>query len=1012
MVFNKVKQPILIAGMLLLFSQSYAVLPENSESRNIQSLSGTWKFQLMSHSKSADDVAYRNAEFDDSEWDDIVVPGTWEIQGFEEPRYGSPDIAFAGIYRKRFTIPLSWSSRHVLLYLEGVAYGCELWINGKYVGSFESAFQRAEFDITTCIAYDSTNTIAMRVYRDHFQKSFDCSDDWALSGIFRDVFLFGTPVAHIEDITIHTPVNVGNSLASVRGKVTVNLFYEQERTVTNLFVDIRLLFENKQLYTKSFPVRWLNPKFLPDPVEFEIPVENPFLWNAETPNLHDIELVLRNDEEILHTIERRIGIRDISIDNTVFKINDKSVKLRGICWHETHPEVGCALREKHWLHDIQLMKAANINTVRCSHYPPNPRFLELCDEYGLYIIDEVPFNSGNEKFANPFSLGSLLARAQNTIDRDKNHPCVIIWTLGNEHPSTRYITKAAQLVKLLDPTRPILYPHNNFEYGRDKVLSGNPPIVDFYAPHYKTAEEFIGYATEESLQKPVFFSEYNHSLDVAFGGLGEKWEIIEKYDKLTGGTIWLWADQGLCRKVNGRDVVDSKADISALKSPDALSGDVWIDDNTILDSHGQYGTDGIVYADRTPQTDYFQVRKVYAPVKILENELPVESGKQRVKLTFVNRYDFINLNAISVDWKLKVKNEITEQNQLDLRIAPHDSGQIIIPLTISQDIERDEHLLQIIAHDNKGCQVYEHSVRLVPETGAIDYPALFGDSLSLTKINEKDVPASAPFPQSVSINKNAVMTFANGLMTIQTGQDTKMQGPYLRVGRKPTMAERRQLKNTFWEQPLLTQFEVLKKECHPSDSGDNLHLVYEFSRPDSSSQKIVLDMVLALSDHDWMDVHYHVRPMDCAGFMLELGIAFAVSDNLSCVTWLGDGPYPAYPGKNELSVRGFYSMHQDNRCFNGNRMNVDFALLTDKNRNGIGLVGHAENICWEKADPEIILSHNVKVAGLGTKFYRSKYMIPVQEIGQASGCFRLMILDGTRYPSPLSKMNLKGIMQH
>ena len=1008
MIQTKLKRFTLISGLFLIFTQSHAIIPDISNSKYLKSLNGTWKFQLVSSENSKKDVEYQKSEFDDSTWDDISVPGVWEMQGFEEPRYGSPDNTMVGLYRKKFTIPQSWKSRHVVLYFEGVAFGYEFWVNGKKVGAFESAFNRAEFDISKYLNFNSHNTIAVRVYRNHFQTSFDNSDDWALSGIFRDVYLFASPTAYFEDLTIRTPINFDNTTAAVCGKVTVNHFYEKELSVSNLFVDIRLLYKEKELHQQTFPVHWPNIKFLPDPVEFHIPIKNPNLWNAETPYLYDFELVLRDENRVLETIHRNVGIKGVSIDQTIFKINNQPVKLRGVCWHETHPEVGCALREKHWRKDIQLMKAANINTVRTSHYPPHPRFLELCDEYGLYVIDEVPFNSGNYKFADPFSLGPLLARAQNTIDRDKNHPCVIIWSMGNEHPSTRYITKTTQFVKMLDPTRPVLYPHNNFEYGRDKVLSGNPPEVDFYAPHYKTAKEIIGYGEEESLKKPVIFTEYSHSLDIAFGGLGEKWENIERYEKLAGGTIWLWADQGLYRKVNGRDVIDSYADIHALNSNHALSGDIWVDENTIMDSHGQAGTDGIVYADRTPQTDYFQVRKVYAPVKILEKEIKVKVGKQDIVLTCINRYDFVDLQITSVKWMLKVNNRIIEQKPTLLQIAPHDTGQIIIPLDISKKINQAEHLLEIIVSDYKGRQIYEHTVRVVPETGPIDYPSLLGTLLSKKNISDFNLGSPTKFPKSIQMEKQkAVISFQDNLVSIQSVSKNVLIGPFVRVGRKPTMAERRSLKNQFWEPALLTQFQLIKKEYYLSDSSKKLLFDYEFIRADTSSQKIKLSLLLVISENGLIDVHYELQPINCTDYVQEFGLAFKLSPDMSNVLWLGDGPYPAYPQKDELAVHGFYSMKSDDRYFNGNRKNVDVVLIRDNADKGFGLFGNAENICWERGDAGIILSHNLKVAGLGTKFYKPLTLIPIQEIDKISGRFRLVMLDDNKYSNFISRIGIK-----
>jgi len=537
-----------------------------------------------------------------------------------------------------------------------------------------------------------------------------------------------------------------------------------------------------------------------------------------------------------------------------------------------------------------------------------------------------------------------------------------------------------------------------------KNLAGLPSELDIYAPHYRTAKEMMALGEEETLDKPIIHTEYNHALDIAFDGLDEKWEIIQKYPQMAGGMIWVWSDQGLYRKVNGREVIDSYVDINTLQFPSkSLSGDVWIDENTIMDSHGQYGTDGIVYANRVPQLDYWQARKVYSPVKIPETEKTVKLGKQNLELTCLNRYDFIDLKEVSIKWVLKIADKIAAQAQASLQVAPHDTGQLIIPLSITKKIEQAEHLLSMVVTDHNGRQIYEHVVHLVPESGPMDYAALLGASLRKTKMDESQVSPS-PFPQAIEIGKRAKMTFKDDRFSIQIASNATVQGPFVRVGRKPTMAERRTLKNQLWEPPLLCQFQVLKKDCYRSGAEIMLNYEYDFSRSDTSSQKIKLQLRMVVIDKQgWIDVAYDLTPLGCKDYVQEFGLAFTLSENLSHVKWLGDGFYPAYPFKSELAVRGFYSMEPQDRYFSGNRMNVDFALITDAKNNGIGIVGNSENICWEKDQSRIVLSHNLKVAGLGTKGELPRLLIPIQEIDKASGSFRIIVLEGNNYPKLLSE---------
>jgi len=976
----------MVVSALVLISSSAAILPEDPPSEFVQSLNGRWKFKLFANDDDLKGIPFQTMDFDDRTWSEIHVPGNWEVEGFAEPQYETPADSVVGIYRRTFTLPPAWRSRHVLFYSEGIAFGYELWINGHRLGSFENAFLRAEFDITDHIHYDRNNVIAFRVYRDHFQMVFDCSDDWALSGIFRDVYLYAAPQAHVEELTITTQIDKASSSASVNGMLTINHFIEKALTLKTLVVEIRLSFRGETLYHELLPIPWRNIKYLPDPFTFHIQLVEPYLWNAETPNLYDLQIVLKEGGQVLQTIRRRVGIRTVNVDGEVLKLNHRPIKLRGVCRLEIHPAVGRALREQHWLQDIKLMKEANINAVRTALGPPHPRFLELCDEFGLYVIDEVPFDVGDERLQDPLSLGALLARAQNTIDRDKNHTSVIIWSIGNENPSARHVTKTAQFVKLMDSTRLILYP----DVGRLRILSGIPTFLDFWAPHYISENEIKELGEDASLDKPVLLTEYNHALDVAFEGLGEKWEAIERSDKLAGGMIWVWSDQGLYRQVNGREVIDSYADVNALSfRSSALSGDRWVDGNTILDSHGQYGSDGIVYADREAQTDYWQTRKIYSPVKILEKE--VRAGEGGVSLTCLNRYDFINLDQVLLRWEYRVNQSRVQAGEERVSIAAHGQGKIFFP--VKKFKREGEHLLRIEATDHHGRRIYEHVVELLGEGGRKDYGRWLGGGGSGAMVRS-EVDSLLPIPGEIAIGKEGTLTVrADGLLSLHWSGGMGMTGPYVRVGRKVTMAERRNLGNQLWTGPLLTSYRLIRKGGEECKGGMRLYLEYVFDRLQDSKEEIGLKVWILVKEEGRLAVEYELAPRGCTGYVQELGIGFKMSNGMGKVEWIGEGPYASYPGKSELSERGIWSLERGDRYFAGNRMHVDVVVLRDERGNGLGLIGRDENVSWEEAGESALLwSHNLKVAGMGTKGSLPRSLVPMQQIDKLTGHFWLLMV--------------------
>ncbi|MDZ7722981.1 MAG: glycoside hydrolase family 2 TIM barrel-domain containing protein [candidate division KSB1 bacterium] len=953
-----------------------AVVPEQ-DSDWIRDLNGTWSFSLIEKTPQLTDDPYTVVNSSGFEWSEITVPGNWETAGFEEPQYGFPTDSLAGLYQRTFQADFP-QDRRVILFFEGVSFGFDVWVNQKRAGAFRSAFNRSEFDISHLVKRDSLNTLTVIVYRDHAQVGFDCNDAWALSGIFRDVYLYGCPDTFIEDVTVNTEIETGTP-AAVTADVLVHSYTDSAAEVTAI---ARLSRDNRVVAEQELPVTRKHKAYLSKSLSFELDVAGAKFWTAETPNLYDLQLTLVRDGDALQTLHQNVGIREVSIDGHVLKINGQPVKLRGVCRHEIHPEAGRALRERHWRQDIELMKAANINAVRTSHYPPHPRFIELCDEYGLYVIDEVPFGFGDELLYQPQSLPFLLERVQHTLDRDKNHPSVIIWSVGNEHPATRYVTKAAQVVKLLDPGRPILYPHNAAPWIK-RDLGGLDAFIDIFAPHYDSVEKIRELGEHPMSGHPVVFTELNHSLDQAFGNFKPKWEAIQSYDNLAGCFIWVWSDQGLRRRINGRGVIDSYKDINELRfQSDNLSADIYLDENTILDSHGQYGTDGIVLADRRPQTDYYQVKTVYSPVVIEETRLPVRAGLQKLPLTVMNRYDFTDLSGLAFIFQLEVNTRKQAAFSLPVNLAPHQTRVLEVPVTVQETDLDQELILKIQATDAENRCVYEHSVQLM------------GPRRRLTAglLPRVDVPDGAGEiinePRQLRFDDGDLILSPDGTFRVNLNSGLTLQGPDLRVGRKPTMAERRQVQD-LWEPAILNQ--PIQGECRIVDS--RYILSQEYARPGFPEQRLQLTLFMR-PDSGSVNVDYEITLMDCKGQLLELGPVFTVSAPEACVQWLGGGPFASFPRKQALNRRGVFCITPDNRFFTGNRMHVDAAAVLS-GKSGAALLCDDDPVAWTANDEgRILLTHNTRVASPGTKFKKPRVQIAAETLKSTNGSFRLEFWSG------------------
>ncbi|MCP4450929.1 MAG: hypothetical protein GY809_05665 [Planctomycetes bacterium] len=1019
----------LILGLACTSAQAYVPVDQGGDWE--RSLNGQWRFML-----NGPETEFYKLRFDVSQWPALQVPGHWELQGFEAPLYKEPREG-VGLYRRQFQVPAAWKDRRVFIRFEGVLYGFECWINGQHAGYFESAFNRSEFDITDLIYRHKANVLAVRVYRRFRGWQFDTFDAWGISGIYRDVSLFSVNETHIENLTVVTDVSRDLSKASVRYTAAVACaFFEGldgnvfELSCTLTGPDVRIVSQ------KRSSINRLTRDATRFSVSTVIDVDTPMLWNAETPNLYALKVDLTLGADVLHTVTQKVGIRQVSIDGDVFKLNHRAIKLRGVNHHDIHPAVGRAMREAHYRQDVELMKKGNINAVRTSHYPPHPMFLDLCDQYGLYVICEVPFGFGDKNLKDPSFKDILLKRAEATVARDKNHASVLLWSIGNENPITPIVIDTADRVKVLDPTRFRLLPGAQDSQGRapatgdsltefaekTKFILDLPESVEIAAPHYPYVKEIpdrdrkinlTDLALDTSIQRPVICTEYNHSLGSAFEGLKAHWEMIEKYDRLGGAFIWNWADQGLKRKTTDQDVItDTVERLTVGRDEPTICADVWVDDKTVLDSHGGSGSDGIVYADRFPQVDYWITRKVYSRVVIPEDKLVVRGGKQTVELTLFNRYDFINLDRLKGTWALRRDGELTGSGDIQVSVPPHGQGRISLELDLKPDVDVTEHLLQLVFLDPDGRQIYERSVHLVPETGKVN----FGKRLASDIISRpiRTLPPKRGASRYQIGHFVVQLDQARGRIEIRHADSDALllAGPMVRVGRPAIMAEWRNYPRynvKFWEKSLLTRCRVLESTA-PVKSARGIAFEMKLNYPsldnDRGSESIQVDLRLAVSAKGWVDVAYELTPQNATGNFLDFGLAFELPDTMTHLAWVGDGPFNSYPGQSEAAERGIWQVgprpvtDPEGRMYQGNRAHVDLAAVTDGSGHGIGVVCDASTLSLEARARHQILSQVLRSSGKGNKTGGMMTLLPVKaaEIKRETGTLRLVPLEARRWP--------------
>ncbi len=965
-----------------LRSENNIKTPLSFNEGNVLVLNGTWDFKYIPSEKIGRDSLFYTKDFDVSKWANIQVPGHWELQGFAEPTYNIIDEG-TGLYRRTFKLPADFINRQLFIQFNGVLYGYDLFINGKFVGNWSGGFNANSFNITDYVDFNGENLLAVRVSTHPKGYLFDISDCWAVSGIFRDVTVFSTPDIYIQDYTVLTKLKTNGSAqvdVLVEPGGALNQLKDQYKLQLELqSPDGKTIIKTKQLQSASDNIFHLN-------------VESPVLWTAETPVLYTLKIKLIKSGEIFQEKKQVVGIREISIDKAVLKLNGSPVKLRGINHHDLVPETGRTMTRQQILDDLMLMKEANINYIRTSHYPPDHRLLDMCDSLGIYVSCEVPFNAGMHLLPDTTYQDVLLRRAEATLYRDKNHPCIIIWTVGNENPSTKITEATGRYVQEHDSTRPMCFAGLILRSSkRPTIRPDEPGFVDISSSHYKSVEWTREH--RKNATKPFIMTEYAHALGTAFGNMEDTWKEMFRRDDLAGGAVWMFQDQGIYQKA------DKPVDIN---NPTTFA---WLDSITYYDTKDENGVDGIVYSDRTPQVDFWQVRKVYSPAQIIEKELPVISGEQELKISIYNQYDFLNLNVLNNKWTLFKNREIYQSSSLNLSCNPHDTITCEIPVVLPENPENDVWILQFKFSDKEQNSIYEHSIKLLPEQGLkIVKQQFISDKGKLNKTGEKLVLGDFQFEfsksdLSVKIENKSTQ---KGLIT---------GGLYARGGRLGTVNDKTVRMKKFsetgdypWNPHLLPADEVTEVAESLDDKTYNLSGTATFKKGEKfPGQNIKGAISYKVENNGIFTVHYNLVPENTTGILLEAGISFKLSENISDFIWLGDGPFASFPDKHMLNDFGVHYMKKGDINFNGNRANVELAVLTDIEGNGIAIIGDRSNISVELIDGQIVVSHNALVSGNGNKKATAipAYLVDAAQVKNISGTIQIIPLQANRWPEKL-----------
>ncbi len=632
-------------------------------SRFFKSLNGMWRFKYHASVYEVEDGFY-GREYDAGGWDSLPVPSNWQLHGYDRPNYSNvnypfpcdppfvPDENPAGLYIRDFTIE-DVGGRKAHLVFEGVDSCFYLWVNGNFAGYSQVSHMTSEFDVSEYLTAGK-NRLAVMVLKWCDGSYLEDQDKWRLSGIFRDVYLLTRPQTHISDIFIKTELDGGGDMAVLKCGI---------ETAGGDCLQVRAVLKDlcgEIIADASCGISGSG--------SFEFTVEKPGLWSAESPALYRLYLY-SGDEVIL----QKVGFRKIEVRDSVLLINGKAVKFKGVNRHDSHPELGYAVPVEHMKRDLILMKRHNINAIRASHYPNDPRFLELCDEFGFYLIDEADLETHGSSHAGDHSMISAdprfeeayLDRMRRMVERDKNHACIVIWSLGNESGFGENHRKMAAWAKDRDSSRLIHYerifsPECNDIYEDGKADTSCLDVHSrMYPPVEWIADDFL---KNENEKRPLILCEYCHAMGNGPGDLKDYWDLFYKNPRLAGGFVWEWTDHAV-----------------KTRTPEGIEYYAYGGDFGDKPNDGNFCVDGLVYPDRTPHTGLLELKNVIAPVRVEAEEL----SAGRVRIT--NLYDFISLAHLTLSWKLEKDGEAVAEGCLEgVDAAPHEAVTVTLPYTMPE----------------------------------------------------------------------------------------------------------------------------------------------------------------------------------------------------------------------------------------------------------------------------------------------------------------------------------------
>jgi len=944
---NQVNREARHAHFFAFENEALAKQGDKAKSGRFLSMEGLWKFNFVKDHQNAPE-GFFGLQYDDSQWVDFPVPGLFELNGYGDPIYKNvgyswgttfksnpPYIGetnnYTGSYRRTFELPQDWNGQEVFFHVGSATSNLSLWVNGKYVGYSEDSKVAAEFNITKYLK-KGQNLIAMQIMRWCDGSYLEDQDFWRFTGIAREVYLYATPKVHVQDFFVNADLKDGYQEGVLSGEITIA--QAKGKTVELLLIDP----QGKQVEQNSTTM--LNN----GPFTFTLgSLGNVLPWTAETPNLYTLFITLKQGDKVLEVIPQRVGFRHIEIKGGQLLVNGQPILIKGVDRHELDPDNGYIVSVERMIQDIKIMKYLNINAVRTCHYPDDPRWYDLCDEYGIYLTAESNLEShgmgyGEKTLAKRQDYAKAhIERQEGNVMSHKNHPSIIVWSLGNEAGYGPNFEKAYDWIKAYDQSRPVQYEQ-----------AGHAGKTDIFCPMYMDYGDCEKYVKTDN-PRPLIECEYAHAMGNSIGGFKEYWDLIRKYPKFQGGYIWDFVDQGLRdkSKVTGKEIFTFGGDYGRYPASDY-----------------NFNCNGIIAPDRRLNPHAYEVRYYYQNVWI------TDKGLKDGKIEIYNENFFKTLDDLELEWFVGGASGSHHHDgdrpegmtfghggTIAINgIAPQERKIITIE-AMQKVIERvlghhgDQEIFVIFQFKSREAQPLIDKGQIVARQQFVlnpyQFPCLAPSDISLT---------SNLSPLTTKEETESYVKFEAAGTTLTVG---KWSGwiDYLDVDGQTMLIDRESITPEFWRAPtdndygawLQQRFGVWKnpemklKDCQVGDNS----VVVTF---DMTAVQATLTMTYTLKENGEVVVNEHLVPnppkegKDVVRIppMFRYGMQLQMPKQYDQVCYYGRGPMENYSDRNSSEFIGLYRNKVANEYYpyvrpqeSGNHTDVRWFQVIDAKGRGL-----------------------------------------------------------------------------